>query len=64
MRDERFTRGGQRSSRIPLHGAWHWMQMGDVQSPIPPPPQCRGNREGSRHLCREPTARREPTASA
>lgn len=36
MRDERFTRGGQRSSRIPLHGAWHWMQMGDVQ--VPPPP--------------------------
>lgn len=36
MRDERFTRGGQRSSRISLHGAWHWMQMGDVQ--VPPPP--------------------------
>lgn len=36
MRDKRFTRGGQRSSRIPLLGAWHWMQMGDVQSPPPP----------------------------
>lgn len=35
MRDKGFTRGAKRSSRIPLHGAWHWMQISDVQSPHP-----------------------------